>query len=261
MSDPDEQAGMELLTDDVALITGGARGQGRAEAELFADHGANVVIADIRDDLGQETAASIRESGGEAVYRSLDVSCESDWEETIDVLDEEFGGLDVLVNNAGVLNSESIVEETVEGWDRVLDVDLKGVWLGMKHAIPLMRESGGGRIVNTSSIYGNVGGFGNCAAYHAAKGGVTVLTKNAAVGYADDGIRVNSVHPGVVTSTMGDHAEADDDAGPERLLAVTPQGRSGTPREIANTVLFLGSEMSSFVTGIDLHVDGGYLAR
>lgn len=251
---------MELLTDDVALITGGARGQGRAEARLFAEHGASVVIADVRDELGKETAASIRDSGYDAVYRSLDVSRESEWMTTIDAIEESFGGIDVLVNNAGILNSESIVEETVEGWDRVLDVDLKGVWLGMKHAIPLMRDSGGGRIVNTSSIYGNVGGFGNCAAYHAAKGGVTVLTKNAAIGYADDGIRVNSIHPGVVTSTMGDHDEADD-SGPERLLEVTPQGRGGTPEEIANAVLFLGSEMSSFVTGIDLHVDGGYLAR
>lgn len=253
---------MQMLTDEVALITGGARGQGRAEAELFAEHGATVIIADIRDELGRETAEAIREECNEAVYHSLDVSKESQWEETIEAIEAEFGGLDVLVNNAGVLNSESIVEETVEGWNEVIDVDLKGVWLGMKHTIPLMRETGGGRIVNTSSIYGNVGGFGNCAAYHAAKGGVTVLTKNAAVGYADDGIRANSIHPGVVTTRMGDHDETpEDDSGPERLLEVTPQGRAGTAEEVANVALFLASEMSSFVTGVDLHVDGGYLAR
>lgn len=253
---------MQILTDEVALITGGARGQGRAEAELFAEHGATVVVADIRDELGREAAASIRDDGHEAVYHSLDVSKESQWEEIIRAIEAEFGSLDVLVNNAGVINSESIVEETVEGWNQVIDVDLKGVWLGMKHAIPLMRETGGGRIVNTSSIYGNVGGFGDCAAYHAAKGGVTILTKNAAVGYAEDGIRANSLHPGVVTTLMGEHDEPpEDDSGPERLLDVTPQGRAGTAEEIANAALFLASEQSSFVNGIDLHVDGGYLAR
>lgn len=253
---------MQLLTDEVALVTGGARGMGRAEAKLFAEHGATVVIADVRDELGRETAASIRDDGHEAVYHSLDVSSESDWEEAIASVEAEFGRLDVLVNNAGVISGKSILEETVEGWDQVIDVDLKGVWLGMKHGIPLMREAGGGRIVNISSIYGIIGGFGDSAAYHAAKGGVTILTKNAAVGYADDGIRVNSVHPGVVDTRMGDHEEEpDDDSGPERLLEVTPQGRGGTAEEIANVVLFLGSEMSSFVTGVNLQVDGGYLAR
>jgi len=252
---------MELLSDDIALVTGAARGQGRAEAELFADHGATVIVADIRDELGEETAASIRDGGGEAVYRSLDVSSESQWEETIAAIADTYGGLDVLVNNAGVLNSESIVEETVEGWQRVIDVDLVGVWLGMKHTIPLMCETGGGRIVNTSSIYGSVGGFGNCAAYHAAKGGVTVLTKNAAVGYAEAGIRVNSVHPGVVTTRMGEYDPDEEHSPPERLLAVTPMERAGTAEEVANAVLFLASELSSFVTGVDLPVDGGYLAR
>lgn len=252
---------MQLLTDEVALVTGGARGQGRAEAELFAEHGATVVVADIRDELGREAAGSIRESGHEAVYHSLDVSSEPQWKEVIEAIDAEFARLDVLVNNAGIINSESIVEETVEGWERVIDVDLKGVWLGMKHAIPLMRETGGGRIVNTSSIYGTVGGSGNCAAYHAAKGGVTVLTKNAAVGYAEDGIRANSIHPGVVTTEMGDHEDENDDSGPERLLEATPQGRAGTADEVARAVVFLGSEMSSFVTGAALHVDGGYVAR
>ncbi|MEF8780888.1 MAG: glucose 1-dehydrogenase [Haloferacaceae archaeon] len=253
---------MQLLTDEVALVTGGARGQGRAEAKLFAEHGATVVIADIRDELGRETAASIRDDGHEAVYRSLDVSSESDWEETVASIEAEFGRLDVLVNNAGVISGKSILEETVEGWNQVIDVDLKGVWLGMKHGIPLMRETGGGRIVNISSIYGIIGGFGDSAAYHAAKGGITILTKNAAVGYADDDIRVNSVHPGVVDTRMGDHdEEPEDDSGPERLLEVTPQGRGGTAEEIANVVLFLASEMSSFVTGVNLQVDGGYTAR
>jgi NAD(P)-dependent dehydrogenase (short-subunit alcohol dehydrogenase family) len=252
---------MQLLTDKVALVTGGARGQGRTEAKLFAEHGATVVITDILDEQGRETATSLRNDGHDVVYQSLDVSNESQWKDTIDLMEVEFGELDVLVNNAGVINGETIVEETVEGWDRVIDVNLKGVWLGMKHAIPLMCETGGGRGVNTSSIYGIAGGMGDCASYHAAKGGVTVLTKNAAVGYADDGIRANSIHPGVVTEPMGDTEGTDESSGPDELLEMTPQRRGATLDEFANAALFLASDMSSFVNGVDLHVDGGFLAR
>ncbi|MFP8890524.1 SDR family NAD(P)-dependent oxidoreductase [Natrialbaceae archaeon A-CW2] len=253
---------MELLTNKVALITGGARGQGRAEAKLFAEHGATVIITDVLEEKGRSVAESITENGGKAVYHKQDVSKESQWEALVEAIDAEFGQLDVLVNNAGVIRQQSITEETADGWDQVIDVDLKGVWLGMKHTIPLLRRTGGGSIINISSIYGNVGGFGNCAAYHAAKGGVTVLSKNAAVGYADDGIRTNSVHPGVMETTMSDeNSEESSDSGTNPLLEVTPQRRAGTAQEVANVVLFLASDMASFVNGMEFHVDGGYLAR
>lgn len=247
-----------MLADRVALITGAARGQGKAEAELFADEGATVIITDVLEEEGEELAQTIRDDGGDAVFYPLDVSDESEWEAVIDTIEEEYGQLDVLVNNAGVLRGKSITEETVEGWEMVMDVDLKGVWLGMKHAIPLMDETGGGSVINTSSIWGVVGGMGDSAAYSAAKGGVTVLTKNATVGYADKDIRFNSVHPAVImTEMVADFT--DEDIDPQ--IEVTPQGRPGQPEEVAGAVLFLASDLASYVNGCELNVDGGYLAR
>lgn len=253
---------MELLNGKVALVTGGAQGQGRAEAELFAEHGATVVVSDIVDDVGEEVADSIVDDGGRAVYHPLDVSAESEWEALVETIEADYGGLDVLVNNAGVIRPDSITEETVDGWQQVIDVDLKGAWLGMKHAIPFMAASGGGSVVNISSIYGIAGGLGDCASYHAAKGGVTVLTRNAAVGYAPAGVRVNSVHPGVMTIPMGHPDEKPSEHTPsQEHVDMTPQGRAGTPEDIAGAVLFLASDLASFVNGVTLPVDGGYLAR
>jgi len=250
-----------MLSGKVALITGAARGQGRAEAELFSNEGATVVLTDILEEDGQDTAKSIHDDGGDAVFYSLDVSDEPQWEALIETIKVEYGKIDVLVNNAGIVRTESITEETVDGWDQVLNVDLKGVWLGMKHVIPLMEQSGGGSIINTSSIFGVGGGRGKSAAYHAAKGGVTVLTKNAAVGYGPRGIRVNSVNPGSLNVSMSGEDDADADEGSDSILGNTPLGRSGTAEEVAGVVLFLASDLASFVNGAEIDVDGGYLAR
>lgn len=252
---------MELLDGRVAVVTGAGRGQGRAEAELFADHGATVVVADV-DATGAETVArGIEERGGDAVAVDHDVASEDDWAALIGSVEADHGRLDVLVNNAGIARSESITDEDVDGWQRVIDVDLRGVWLGMKHAIPLMRATGGGSVVNVSSIYGVRGGAGDSAAYHAAKGGVTVLTKNAAVGYASDGVRTNSLHPGYMRRPMGPGEEADDEEpshGPP--VETVPMHRFGRVEEVASAALFLASDLASYVNGVELHVDGGYLA-
>ncbi len=249
---------MPRLTNHVALVTGAARGQGAAEAQMFAEEGATVVLTDILEDQGEETAAEIRESGGDAVFYSLDVSDENDWEALVGTVADEYGQLDVLVNNAGILRSESIVEENVDGWEQVINVNLKGAWLGMKHAVPVMQETGGGSIVNTSSIYGKVGGFGDSVAYQASKGGLTVLTKNAAVAYGGDGIRVNSVHPGYIETPM---TAGFDEEEAQPFIEATPQGRAGTPEEVAKVVYFLASDLASYVNGAEIYVDGGYLAR
>jgi NAD(P)-dependent dehydrogenase (short-subunit alcohol dehydrogenase family) len=253
---------MNLLTDDVAIVTGAAAGQGRREAELFAEHGARVVLADVDDEHGRAVAEGIRDDGGDAAYVPHDVSDEDDWASLVETIEAEYGRADVLVNNAGVIRTESITDETVEGWQRVIDVDLRGVWLGMRHVLPLLIDSGGGSVVNVSSIYGVRGGAGDSAAYHAAKGGVTVLTKNAAVGYGPDGVRVNSIHPGYMRRPMG--ADPDDVTGEGThgpSPDVVPLGRFGDVDEVARVALFLASDLASYVTGVELYVDGGLLAK
>jgi Dehydrogenases with different specificities (related to short-chain alcohol dehydrogenases) len=249
---------MRDLTDKIALITGGSRGLGAADARLLAEDGATVIISDIREDSGEETVAEIKESGGEAAFYPLDVTDEDEWEALLTSIEKEYGRLDVLVNNAGIARQESITEETVDGWDNVIDVNLKGVWLGMKHAVPLMMQTGGGSIINKSSILGKVGGFGTSVAYQASKGGVTVLTKNAAVAYASDGIRVNSVHPGYIATPMTDELGEEANAA---IRAATPQDRLGEPEEVAGIVAFLASDRASYVNGAEMYVDGGYLAQ
>jgi NAD(P)-dependent dehydrogenase (short-subunit alcohol dehydrogenase family) len=247
-----------ILEEKVALVTGAARGQGKAEAELFAEEGATVVVTDVLEEEGQNVADGIQEAGGNAVFHPHDVSAEAEWEAIIETIESEFGHLDVLMNNAGLLRGNPITEETVDGWNQVMEVDLKGVWLGMKHAIPLMEETGGGSVINTSSIWGIVGGMGDSAAYSAAKGGVTTLTKNATVGYADKDIRFNSIHPAVIeTEMIADFTQ--EDIRPQ--IEVTPQGRPGQPEEVASAALFLASDLASYVNGTELNVDGGYLAR
>ena len=187
---------MGRLDGKVALISGGARGMGAAEARLFCREGAQVVFGDIRDDEGRAVEAEIRELGGEATYIHLDVSREEDWQRAVEFTESTYGPLKVLVNNAGIVNNEPMEETTVEIWDRVMDVNAKGVFLGTKHAIPAMRRAGGGSIVNISSVSGLVAiGF---PAYTASKGAVRILTKTTAIQHARDNIRCNSVHPGVI---------------------------------------------------------------
>ena len=252
---------MGRLDGKVALISGGARGQGAAEAILFAREGAKVIIGDILDEEGRQTEAQIAELGGDASYVHLDVTSADDWDAAVQTAIDRYGRLDILVNNAGIGGSGGGVEgETSENWDTTLDINAKGVFLGTKAAIPAMREAGGGSIVNISSIAGIIGlGSGN-PAYAASKGAVRLLTKSTAIQHAADNIRCNSVHPGLIVTAMTEGILAD----PERRRywdENIPLGKYGTVDDIANGVLFLASDDASFVTGSELVIDGGVTAQ
>ena len=252
------------LEGKVALITGGARGMGAAEAKLFSREGAKVVIADILEDEGRQTEAEINETGGDAIFIKLDVSQQSDWDAAIERTVEQFGKLDVIVNNAGIASGFTIEETTVEHWDQIMDVNAKGVFLGTKAAIAqMLSQGGGGSIINISSISGMVGQARVSAAYNASKGAVRIFTKSAAVQYASDGIRVNSIHPGGTVTPMTQQvwqgSEIDDDG--FVLAPEIPLGRAAKPEEIAYGALYLASDDSSYVTGAELVIDGGVTAR
>jgi NAD(P)-dependent dehydrogenase (short-subunit alcohol dehydrogenase family) len=247
------------LQGKVAMITGGAHGMGEVEATLFAREGAKVVVADVLEQEGRQVVAGIAELGGDALFVRLDVTNEADWQQTVDTTMARFGTLDILVNNAGISGSADADLLSTEAWDRVMDVNAKGVFLGLKYAIPAMQKAGGGSIVNISSISGFVGQDYIHMAYNASKGAVRIMTKSAAVQFAKDGIRVNSVHPGVMppmrTSTRGADSEER-----QRMLAKVPMGREGRREEVGYAVLFLASDEASYITGTELVVDGGYLA-
>ena len=248
------------LEGKVAIISGGARGMGAAEAKLFAREGAKVIICDVLEDEGRQTEAEINEVGGDAVFVKLDVTSQDEWENAVNTAIERFGKLDILVNNAGIIVQSTIEDMTVELWDKVMDVNAKGVFLGTKTAIPHMKEAGGGSIVNISSISGIVGQDNVNAGYNASKGAVRIFTKAAAVQYAKENIRVNSIHPGPIATPM----TAAGRAAPERVALTaerTPLGRYGEPEEVANAVLFLASDEASYVTGSEIVVDGGYTAQ
>ena len=256
---------MPRLEGKVALISGGARGQGAVEARMFAQEGAKVVIGDILDDLGLQVQAEINETGGECLYVHLDVTSESDWQDAVEAAVSRFGKLDVLVNNAGIgspkdaAGQRMTIEALTEGqWDQVMDVNAKGVFLGTKAAIPEMRKAGGGSIINISSVAGLVGG--TTTAYGASKGAVRLLTKSTAIQYASEGIRANSVHPGVIITDMT-AAMLADEAGREFNLSRHPIGRLGVSEDVAYGVLYLASDESSFVTGSELVIDGGLTAQ
>ena len=254
------------LEGKVALITGAAAGVegelmgfGGASAHLFTREGAKVVLSDINEEMGQKTASQVRDNGGEAIFVRLDVTSEQDWADAIKTTISSFGRLDILVNNAGTSARYNVEDTTVEVWDGQMDVHAKGVFLGTKFAIPEMRKVGGGSIINTSSIYGIVGSQ-TATAYHAAKGAVRIFTKAAAIQYAKDNIRVNSVHPGFAATPLTRESYAD----PERYestLERIPMGRVGNAYEIAYGILYLASDESSFVTGSELVIDGGVTAQ
>ena len=225
---------------------------------MFAAEGAAVVVADLLDDLGHAVAAEITESGGRATYVHLDVTDEAAWQSAVEAATTNFGKLDVLVNNAGIVRTEQVLETTEQIWEDVMSVNGKGVFLGVKAAIPAMRAAGGGSIINISSSAGLTGSTQN-AAYHASKGAVRIFTKAAAIQYAHDNIRVNSVHPGMIDTDMLAASRVGDVL--EQRLAVTPMRRIGRPEEISYGVLYLASDESSFVTGSELVIDGGRTAQ
>ena len=247
------------LENKVALISGGARGQGAAEARLFAAEGAKVVIADILDAEGQQVEAEIVETGDECLYIHLDVTREQDWQNAISRTVSQFGKLDVLVNNAGIRGQPVVEETTGDLWDQVMDVNAKGVFLGTKAAIPEMRKAGGGSIINISSTWGLVGS-GTSASYHASKGAVRLFTKSAAVQHANEGIRSNSIHPGPIATPFTATTRGDPDLN-RAMVDRIPLGRWGQPEDVAYGALFLASDESSFMTGSELVIDGGFTAQ
>ena len=246
---------MGRLDGKSCLISGGAKGLGAAQARLFAREGARVAVGDILESDGGRLVDELRTSGADSVFLRLDVTSEADWEGAVGAVMCELGTLDVLVNNAGIYNRALVEDTTLEEWERVMSVNSTGVFLGTKHAVPAMRRSGGGSIVNMSSVAGLVGSRTQTV-YNASKGAVRLLTKSTAVQYAVDGIRANSVHPGVIETDMMKEVVRTDEERATRM-SLTPIGRFGTAEDVANGVLFLASDEASYVTGAELVIDGG----
>ena len=246
------------LEGKVAIITGGANGMGAEECRIFAREGAKVVIADIREDEGRQLEAEIAESGGDAVFARLDVTDEDNWNAVVADAVARYGKLDILVNNAGIGRGSAPDPLRTDAWDDLMNINAKGVFLGMKCAIPAMKDAGGGSIVNISSISGIVGQKQVHMGYNASKGAVRIVTKSAAVQYAQDGIRVNSVHPGLMPPMLTSAANTPGIR--SEMLAGIPMGRTGEREEVGYAVLFLASDEASYITGAELVVDGGWTA-
>ena len=247
------------LDGKVAVVSGGGGGIGRAICLALAEGGAHVVAADIDDASGMATVSDVEKAGGQGIFQVLDVTDEGSWQDLYEMVRARFGRLDVLVNNAGIFLLRHIDETTEQEWDRVMAVNAKSVFLGTKHAVSLMREQGRGSIINISSASGITGSPFE-GAYTASKGAVRLFTKSAALRFAGDGIRVNSLHPATVDTGMVDVLWDSDPNMKENVLKAVPLGRLGRPEEIARTVLFLASDDSSFMTGSEVIVDGGMTA-
>ncbi|WP_410764713.1 SDR family oxidoreductase [Haloferax sp. DFSO60] len=250
---------MKGIEGKVALVTGAASGIGRATALRFAEEGAKVVVSDVMVDDGEQVVHEITEAGGDAAFIRADVSKADDVAELVAGTVEQFGGLDFAHNNAGIEGAGApLTEMSVEDFERVIDINLKGVFLGMKYEIPHLMERGGGAIVNTASVAGMTGGA-NLAHYYASKHGVIGLTRSAAMEVAGENIRVNAVCPGVIDTPMIERFTHGDEEATEGLLAAEPMGRMGKPEEIASAVVYLCSDDASFVTGHPMVIDGGYV--
>ncbi|HEX5327656.1 MAG TPA: glucose 1-dehydrogenase [Acetobacteraceae bacterium] len=247
------------LAGKVAIITGAASGMGAATARRFAREGAKVVVADVLADEGRQVADTIRGAAGEALFMVLDVTDEANWKAVVEAMVTKYGRLDVAVNNAGISGSKVNDTMETEAWHRLMAVNATGVFLGMKFEIPAMQKAGGGSIVNLSSISGNTGQNQIHFGYNASKGAVRIMTKSAAVQFGKDNIRVNTIHPGLMPPMRTSGATADPVVRAKMLKRV-PLGRNGEVDEVANAALFLASDEASYITGAELHVDGGYLA-
>jgi len=262
----------ERLLGKVAIVTGGASGIGAETARVFAQQGASVVLCDVQDELGEAVAKQIGEAGGVAEYRRLDVCSEAGWIALVDAAEQRYGKVDVLGNIAGIsgrpsgmtvqvgnIAGGSLTEQTLEGWNRIMEVNATGVFLGTRSVIAAMQRAGGGSVINISSICGIVGSFAN-AAYHASKGAVRIFSKSVAIQYAKDQIRVNSIHPGFVDTPMARPGLLGNESGKARMDA-TPLGRFGKPIDIAMGCLYLASDEAAWVTGSELVIDGGMTAN
>ena len=245
------------LLGKVALISGGARGQGAEHGRVMAGEGAAVVLGDVLFEEASMVAKEIVAAGGQAEAIRLDVRRSEDWTAAVRFTEERFGRLNVLVNNAGIITEGGAEDEPEEVWDRVIAVNQTGTFLGMKHAVPAIRRAGGGSIVNIASTLGLVG-VEDYIAYQASKGAIRLMTRSAALSYANDGIRVNAVCPGFIQTPMTDVLDEDVR---QHDIGMTPLGRAGASVEVSHAVVFLASDEASFVTGADLVVDGGYLAQ
>ena len=256
---------MGRVQDKVALVTGAAQGIGRATALLLAREGAAVAVTDLQAGEAEAVAGEIRAAGGRARAWALDVSKEAEVAAVIAEAAKAFGRLDILVNNAGISGANGTAEETSEAdWDQVMATNAKGTFFCTKHAVPLMRRAGGGSIVNLSSVYGIVGSH-NVAAYHASKGAIRIMSKTDALAFAEDRIRVNSVHPGFIWTPMLEAGAQVPGVAPEAvhsaMAKLHPLGTLGEPEDVACGILYLASDEAKFVTGSELVIDGGYTAR
>lgn len=256
----------------VALVTGGASGIGRATSIRLAEEGASIVLTDMQDEAGEAVAEEIRAAGGTAVFLTHDVTDEAQWADVVAEVRKQFGRLDILFNNAGIGGAGGPATDiALEAWKRVHAVNVEGVFLGVKHALPLMREGGGGSIINVSSIAGLVGSIGGHG-YAASKGAVRIFSKSVAMECANarDGVRVNSIHPGIIDTAIWGKRPGENTPGPNNyprpdlqalVNATTPLGVVGEPIDIANGVLFLASDEARFITGSELVIDGGYVTK
>lgn len=251
---------MGRVAGKCALVTGAARGIGRAVATMLAEEGAQVALTDVDRPAGEDAAAALSAEGHEVAFFEHDVSSEAAWTEVVAEVRSAYGRPDVLVNNAGIYQIAPIEDVSVEDWRRLMDVNVTGVFLGMKHCTPLMRTQGHGSVINLSSVAGLVG-VANHTAYGASKGAVRTMTKDAAIELADAGVRVNSVHPAYIDTQMADYGAETQEVSKDDLAAMHPIGHMGEPEDVAYAVTYLASEEAKFVTGTELVLDGGFTAQ
>ncbi|MFS0557770.1 SDR family NAD(P)-dependent oxidoreductase [Brevibacillus sp. 179-C9.3 HS] len=251
---------MARLAEKVAIITGGGTGIGKTTAIRFAKEGAKVIVTDINLDSASQTVAEIKEAGGEAIAIAHDVSREEQWQQVVEATIQQYGKVDILFNNAGIYMIKPLAEITLEEWNRLMAINVTGVFLGMKHTMPVMAKQQGGSVINASSIAGLFGAPGHVL-YGASKGAVRIMSKDAAMEYAAHGVRVNSIHPGYIDTGMVSYASETTKHSKAELAQATPTGRLGTVDDVSNMVLFLASDESSHVTGAEFVIDGGATAR
>jgi len=251
---------MNRVDGKIALITGGGNGIGRAAAAHLAAEGAQVAVTDVDEEAGTEAVDHITEAGGEAAFFKHDVASEADWKRVVPAVRDTFGVPDVLVNNAGIYRIQPIDEIEVEDWQELMDINVTGVFLGLKHCTPLMREQGAGSVINLSSVAGLIGLSGH-SCYGASKGAVRTMTKDAAMELAEAGVRVNSIHPAYIDTQMADYGAETQGATKDELDAMHPIGHMGEPEDVAYAVVYLASDESKFMTGSELVLDGGFTAQ